>query len=76
MRRSGERGRGLGGSARGWRGLQAEILRFRDARDWKQFHNPKDLAAAIAIEAGELQERFLWRTPTEVASAYAASFAL
>ena len=35
------------------------ILEFRDARDRKQFHNPKDLATAISIEASELQERFL-----------------
>jgi hypothetical protein len=41
---------------------------FRDDRDWKQFHNPKDLAAAIAIEAGELQEHFLWKTKDEVAA--------
>lgn len=39
-----------------------QILRFRDVRDWKQFHNPKDLATAIAIEAGELQEKFLWKS--------------
>ena len=46
-----------------------ELLRkFRDDRDWKQFHNPKDLAAAIAIEAGELQEHFLWKTREEVAA--------
>jgi dCTP diphosphatase len=40
--------------------LQA-ILAFRDARDWQQFHTPKDLAAALSIEVGELQELFLWR---------------
>ena len=39
--------------------IRDEILKFRDARDWKQFHNPKDLATAIAIEAWELQEVFL-----------------
>jgi NTP pyrophosphatase (non-canonical NTP hydrolase) len=37
------------------------LMKFREARDWKQFHRPKELAAAIAIEAGELQELFLWR---------------
>ena len=42
--------------------LQNLILAFRDARDRKQFHNPKDLATAIAIEAGELQEKFLWKS--------------
>jgi dCTP diphosphatase len=40
--------------------LREEIVAFRDARDWKQFHTPKNLAAAIAIEAAELQEHFLW----------------
>jgi NTP pyrophosphatase (non-canonical NTP hydrolase) len=39
--------------------LTKEVLAFRDARDRKQFHNPKDLATAIAIEASELQEKFL-----------------
>jgi dCTP diphosphatase len=39
---------------------------FRDEREWKQFHTPKDLAAAISIEAGELLEQFLWKTNEEV----------
>jgi len=38
------------------------VLRFRDARDWKQFHNPKDLALALSIEAAELNELFLWKS--------------
>ena len=42
--------------------IKNEILDFRDARDWKQFHNPKDLATAISIEAWELQELFLWKS--------------
>jgi NTP pyrophosphatase (non-canonical NTP hydrolase) len=46
--------------------LIAEITTFRDARDWKQFHVPEQLAAAIAIEAGELQEHFLWKRTEEV----------
>lgn len=50
----------------GWEPLLALLRTFRDDRDWKQFHNPKDLAAAIAIEAGELQEQFLWKTQAEV----------
>jgi NTP pyrophosphatase (non-canonical NTP hydrolase) len=41
--------------------LTQEIIDFRDARDWKQFHNPKDLATALSIEASELQEIFLWK---------------
>jgi len=42
-----------------------ELIKFRDERDWEQFHNPKDLAIAISIEANELLENFLWKTPTE-----------
>ena len=41
--------------------LTRALVAFRDARDWKQFHNPKDLAAALSIESAELQELFLWR---------------
>lgn len=37
------------------------LLEFRSERDWEQFHLPKELAAAISIEASELQELFLWR---------------
>lgn len=37
-----------------------QILRFRDDRDWKQFHNPKDLAISISLEAAELLEVFQW----------------
>lgn len=40
--------------------LLAEILRFRDERDWRQFHSPKNLAEAVVVEAGELLEQFLW----------------
>ena len=45
--------------------LIKKIISFRDARDWKQFHNPKDLALAINVEAGELLELFLWKNPEE-----------
>jgi NTP pyrophosphatase (non-canonical NTP hydrolase) len=38
---------------------------FRDERDWEQFHNPKDLALAINVEAGELLELFLWKSPED-----------
>lgn len=41
--------------------LANEVYHFVNERDWRQFHTPKNLAAAIAIEAGELQELFLWR---------------
>lgn len=37
------------------------LLKFRDERDWEQFHNSKDLALAISVEAGELLELFLWK---------------
>mgnify|MGYP000757130363 CR=1 FL=1 len=40
--------------------LQRQIVEFRDARNWKQFHNPKDLAISIALEAAELLEVFQW----------------
>jgi NTP pyrophosphatase (non-canonical NTP hydrolase) len=46
--------------------LVAAVCRFRDARDWAQVHTPKKLAAAVAIEAADLQERFLWQTDAEV----------
>jgi dCTP diphosphatase len=41
--------------------LTGEIRAFRDARDWRQFHGPKDLAVAIAAEAGELLQHFVWQ---------------
>ena len=45
--------------------ITAEIRRFRDERDWKPFHQPKEMASAISIEAAELLEHFLWKTPEE-----------
>ncbi len=42
--------------------INQALLEFRDERDWTQFHNPKDLALALNIEAGELLEAFLWRS--------------
>lgn len=48
--------------------LVQKIDDFRTARDWKQFHSPSHLAAAISIEAAELQEEFLWKSPEEVQS--------
>jgi NTP pyrophosphatase (non-canonical NTP hydrolase) len=41
------------------------LLKFRNERDWEQFHNPKDLALAISIESAELLELFLWKQPNE-----------
>ena len=37
-----------------------KVYKFRDDRDWKQFHNPKDLAISISLEAAELLETFQW----------------
>ncbi|MFX7025214.1 nucleotide pyrophosphohydrolase, partial [Acinetobacter baumannii] len=41
------------------------LLKFRNERDWEQFHNPKDLALAISIESAELLELFLWKKADE-----------
>lgn len=41
------------------------LIKFRDERDWKQFHNPKDLAVALNVEASELLELFLWKNAKE-----------
>ena len=43
----------------------ALVRKFRDERDWMQFHHPKEMAAGIAIEAAELMELFLWKTEQE-----------
>jgi NTP pyrophosphatase (non-canonical NTP hydrolase) len=45
--------------------IRQRLLEFRDLREWKQFHDPKNLAEAISIEAGELLEHFLWKTVEE-----------
>ena len=42
------------------------IKRFRDERDWKQFHNHKDLALSLVLEATEVLEHFQWKSPQEV----------
>ena len=46
--------------------LTREIVKFRDERDWEQFHNPKDLSLALSIEAAELNQLFLWKKPEDV----------
>jgi len=43
------------------------LVKFRNERDWEQFHNSKDLALAIMLEAAELNELFLWKNQEEVA---------
>ena len=45
--------------------LIRQIIEFRDQRNWAQFHNPKDLALGLSIEAAELNELFLWKKPEE-----------
>ena len=45
--------------------ITQELLKFRNERDWEQFHNPKDLAVALNVEAGELLELFLWKKAEE-----------
>jgi NTP pyrophosphatase (non-canonical NTP hydrolase) len=47
--------------------VMAALLDFRRKRNWEQFHKPKELAAALSIEASELQEVFQWKTEEEVA---------
>ena len=42
--------------------LIQQVVEFRDSRNWKQFHNPKDLAISLTIEASELLENFQWKT--------------
>ena len=48
------------------RELQKKVVEFRDARDWAQYHNPKDLAISISLEAAELLEIFQWKASREV----------
>lgn len=46
--------------------LTDRIIAFRDARDWKQFHNPKDLALSLVLEAAEVMEHFQWKSKDEM----------
>lgn len=50
--------------------LKDKIKEFCDARDWDQFHNAKELAIALSIEASELLEIFRWKSPEEVKSLF------
>lgn len=45
--------------------LAAALAAFNEAREWERFHQPKDLAMALSVEAAELLELFLWKDPTE-----------
>jgi len=46
--------------------LRKAVVTFTQERDWDQFHNGKDLALALSIEAAELNEAFLWKKPEDV----------
>lgn len=46
--------------------LQKRVVAFRDERDWKQFHNPKDMAISLLLEATEFLEHFQWKSPEEI----------
>ena len=47
--------------------LARQIVEFRDERDWKQFHSPRNLAASVSIEAAELLEIFQWSSDKTIA---------
>jgi len=47
--------------------LKVSLRKFAEARDWEQFHQPKNLVLALVAEVGELAELFQWLTPTEAA---------
>jgi len=42
------------------------IIKYRNARDWKQFHNPKDTSIALSLEASEVLQHFLWKNKKEM----------
>ena len=48
--------------------LQKRVIDFRNERDWAQYHNPKDLAISLSLEASELLEIFQWKNSAEVAA--------
>jgi NTP pyrophosphatase (non-canonical NTP hydrolase) len=48
--------------------IQKAVRDFRDARDWRQFHSPKNLSMSISIEAAELMEHFQWLTTAQAAA--------
>ncbi|MBI2607592.1 MAG: nucleotide pyrophosphohydrolase [Candidatus Doudnabacteria bacterium] len=46
--------------------LTKKIVAFRDARNWKQFHNPKDMVLSLVLEAAEVAEHFQWKNAKEM----------
>ena len=57
---------------RSFEALREEIRAFTQARDWAQFHTPKNLVMALSVEASELMERFQWLTPDQSSALDAA----
>lgn len=49
--------------------LIGQLIEFRDERNWRQFHNPKDLAISLSLEAAELLEDFQWKTSEQAVEA-------
>lgn len=48
--------------------LTSRIIKFNKVREWKQFHNPKDLALSLVLEAAEVMEHFQWKNDKEMAA--------
>jgi NTP pyrophosphatase (non-canonical NTP hydrolase) len=46
--------------------LTQKVVEFRDKRDWEQFHNPKDMAISLVLEASEVMEHFQWKNQEEM----------
>ena len=46
--------------------IKKDVIKFRDDRDWEQYHDAKNLSIGLAIECAELQELFLWKTEKEI----------
>jgi NTP pyrophosphatase (non-canonical NTP hydrolase) len=46
--------------------IAKKVIAFRDARNWKQFHNPKDSAISLSLEASEVLEHFQWKNKEEI----------
>ncbi|MFA7310123.1 MAG: nucleotide pyrophosphohydrolase [Candidatus Paceibacterota bacterium] len=50
-----------------WKSFETKAIAFRDARDWKQFNNTKDVALSLVLEATEVMEHFQWKNEKEIA---------
>lgn len=48
------------------KGITKKVIKFRDDRDWKKFHNPKDVAISLSLEAAEVLEHFQWKSLKEI----------